>query len=126
MLRKIGCTVLSAFTLFSADALATNHNLAPNLTIEYDLPANNPQVFSNYFFWTITATCVIHTQDNSNTIIVKGLNKKGKINGTPLTEGQTMVLTIHDNDRLVISADSGAKVELTNQGAHSVKAVCST
>lgn len=126
MLRKIGYSVLSACALFCTDALATNYNLAPAVTVEYDLPTNKPQVFSNYFFWTIKAVCTIHTQDSNDDILIKALNKKGKINGIPLSKGETLVVTVHNGDKMEISAESGAQVELTNHGLHSVKATCKT
>ncbi|MDX1838824.1 hypothetical protein DIZ81_13710 [Legionella taurinensis] len=127
MLKKTACTLLAACALFSGSSLAaTHHELAPGITVEYDLPPNSPQVFSNYFFWTVTATCVMHSEDPSNNILVKALSKSGKINGMPLTKGQQTVITIHNRDHIEISADSGAQVELTNYGPHTVKATCST
>ncbi|KTD65519.1 hypothetical protein [Legionella spiritensis] len=126
MLRNFGYGFLSLGIFFSADTFANTYNLAPNLTIEYELPPNSPQTFSNSFFWTITAECIIHSQDAASPLLIKGLKKKGTVNGTRISQGDSLVLTVHDKDKLKISADSGAEVALTNQGVHSIKAVCKT
>lgn len=127
MLRKIGCVLLCAGALFSANASAMDHSFKPaGVSIEYELPPNEPQVFANYWFWAVTATCSIFSEDSSSNIFIEILNKKGKINGNPVSQGDTLLMTVHPGDKLIINADSGAKVRLTNQGQHSIIANCST
>lgn len=91
--------------------------------MEYELPANDPQVFINPTFWSITATCTIHTESPAS-VFIRGLNKSGKVNGIPIKKDDTLTIEIHDNDLLEIVADSAAKVELTNLSEETVKATC--
>lgn len=127
MLRKISCGLLCAGMLFtSANTLAMNHTFTPGVSLEYELPPNDPQLFTNSWFWEITATCTIHTKDGHNDILVEVLKKKGKINGKILTEGDTLLMTVHHNDKLAITAESAGKVKLTNLGSHTVEANCTT
>lgn len=127
MLRKIGFGLLCAGALFSAGAVAMTHSLPQGVSIEYQLPPNDPQMFANTFFWKITATCTIHSDsDESSEILAEGMNKQGSINGIPLAKGDSRVLEVHPNDTLVLSADSGAKVNLTNLSQHLIVASCST
>lgn len=126
MLRKIGYGLFCVSMLIGANGLAMNNQLSPNTTMEYVLTPNEPQVFINYWYGTINATCTINAQDASDIIFVEGLNKTGKINGNSLQEGQNLTVVVHPNDKLYISAESGAKVRLTNRGAHVVTARCST
>ena len=59
MMRKIGFTLLAA-ALLTPPAFATNeHVLRQGMGVEYELPANDPQIFSNIFLWSLKATCTI-------------------------------------------------------------------
>ncbi len=125
MLRKIGFTLLCAATIISTNVFsAPVHSLMPGITVEYDLPANEPQIFINYMFWAIEANCKITTQDESNPLIVEAMSKKGKVNDVVLFEGQSMTVIVVEGQNLKINADSGAKVKITNTGEHSLKATC--
>ncbi|EHL32846.1 hypothetical protein [Legionella drancourtii] len=128
MLRKIsfGLLCIAASLSTSSYALENNIMLQQGVTIEYELPPNQPQIFSNYMFWTIEANCKMITEDENDDLHVVALARKGKVNDVPLSTGQSLQITIHPNENLKISADSGAKVQITNLGQHMVKASCST
>ena len=128
MLRKISFGLLCLVTSFTCNSYAGEASTAQqeSLTIDYDLPPNVPLVFSNYVFWTIEATCTMITEDQSDMLQVVALAKKGKINDRSLESGQSLQIEIHPYENLRISAESGAKVEITNLGEHVIKAHCST
>ncbi|KTD18869.1 hypothetical protein [Legionella jordanis] len=126
MLRKLGYGLLFAGALFSASAFSTNlHEFNVGISLDYELPPNDPQEFVNSWFWTITSVCTIHSQDSSNPILIEVLKRSGKINGTELSEGDNIYVTVHDGDKVTIVADSGGKVRLTNKGPHTISASCS-
>ncbi len=126
MLRKIGFTLLCAAASISTSAYSISiHSLTPGVTLEYELPSNQPQVFVNYMFWTIEANCKIETKDQSDELLVEALSKKGKVNDITLSEGQSMRVTVQNGQNLKITADSGARVKITNLGQTLVKATCS-
>lgn len=125
MFKKIGFALLGAIT--SMNLIAGNiqsHALQPGVSLEYILPTNDGQIFINYMFWSIDAACKITTEDPSNNLLIEGLSRRGKVNDIPLSEGQSMSVIVHNGDILKLSADSGAKVKITNFGAHDVKATC--
>lgn len=127
MLRKIGVTLLCATGLFATNAFSTTEHLfTQGLAVEYELPPNDPQVFSNIFFWEVKAICIVISDVQDNTIRIKMLRKSGSVNGLNLTTDDVTSLTAHPGDKLHITAASGAKVELTNVGAQPIKASCST
>ena len=127
MMQKIGIGLLCGCSLFSTGTFSiTNHQFTQGLAVEYELPVNDPQVFSNVFFWTVKATCIIISQNNENPISVKMLRKNGSVNNTQLTTGDSMGLVVQPGDKLNIIAVSGAKVELINHGTVSIKASCTT
>ncbi|MGC1182342.1 hypothetical protein [Legionella sp.] len=128
MLRKIsfGLFCIAASLSTSSYSLEKSAMQLQNITIEYDLPSNQPQIFTNYLFWPIEANCKMSTEDEDITLFLVVLAKKGKINDIPLLAGETFQVTIHPNENLKINADSGARVEITNLGQHTVKASCST
>ncbi|KTD25462.1 Uncharacterised protein [Legionella lansingensis] len=127
MLRKLGYSLFCAGTLFSSNALAINyHQLAIGMTVNYELPPNEPQEFINSWFWTITSTCIVHTKDNSDNIFIEVLKKSGKVNDIPLKQGDSLYMPVHNGDTFIIIADSGSKVRLTNQGFSILSASCSS
>lgn len=127
MLRKIGLTLLCAAASLSTGTYATtSHTLQAGMTVEYDLPPNQPQLFINYMYWEIEANCKITSEDPSNDLVATALAKKGKINGVTLSKGNSMRLTVRHGEVIKLSAESGAKVEITNEGKHTIKATCST
>ncbi|ASQ46305.1 hypothetical protein [Legionella clemsonensis] len=126
MLRKLGYSLFCAGALFSASALAINHNLTAGINVEYELAPNTPEEFINSWFWSITSTCTIRTKDLSDAIFVEALKKTGKINNITLSQGDTLLVEVHNGDKVIITADSGSKVRLTNQGQNTVFADCTT
>lgn len=126
MLRKISFGLLCMAASLNSSSYADEANTikAQSITVEYELLPNQPQTFVNYMFWAIEANCIITTEDASNDLYVVALAKKGKINNVPLSSGQSLQVTVHDKENLKISADSGAQVQITNLGQHTVKASC--
>lgn len=127
MLRKIGCSLLCAGALFSAKTLAMTYMFtSPGVSIEYQLVPNEPVIFANSWFWTITAVCTTHLEGPHTKLYAEIINKKAKINGKTFEKGDKEFMVIHHGEKLTISADSGAKVKLINQGSYLVRAHCST
>ena len=126
MLRKIGFTLLCAVTSLSTPSYSMNHSLQQGVTLEYELPSHDPQLFINYMFWSVEATCTITSEDETVELFAEGLAKKGKINDITLSAGQTMKLNVHSGEGIKLSADSGAKVQITNLGNHLVRATCTS
>lgn len=127
MLKKIIMyPVVFAVALLCNPSFATTYDLAPSASMEYKLAVDKPTEFVNHLYWSITATCTFHSEDESDDMVIKMLSHSGKINGNAINKGEMMTITVHNNERMKITADSGAKVELTNKGLHMIKASCST
>lgn len=127
MLRKLGFGILCIVSSLNTNTYAMeSHILQQGVTLEYELPRNVPQEFVNYMFWSVEANCKIHTEDESNDLLVAALAKKGKVNDFPLSAGDSMQISVQPNQMLKLSADSGARVRITNLGQHTVKATCTT
>jgi len=125
MIRKIGLALLCTCCLYNTNSFSMeNHIFTQGVGIEYELPVNDPQVFSNIFFWTLKATCIIVSDTAANPISVKMLRKTGSVNDTPLTTGDSLGLIVQPGDKINITAVSGAKVELVNHGNKTIKASC--
>lgn len=128
MIRRIGKYLLYIGALFSINPISINYaaNAKPSVRIEYELPPNQPMLFANFWFTKITAVCVTQTKDDDDSaaIYAELIVKKGQINGIDLSQGETLSMMVRDEERLIISADSGAKVRITNLSESSVKAYC--
>ncbi|KTC90601.1 hypothetical protein OQJ18_00855 [Fluoribacter dumoffii] len=123
MLRKVGLGLLWFAASLSTSAYAAE-SLLPKATLEYVLRSNVPEPVANFFMWPIEAECKIVSEDESNDILFEALAKKGKVNNVDLTAGQSLLIKVHPNEILKISADSGARVDITNFGPHTVRAIC--
>jgi hypothetical protein len=126
MLRKIGFSLLFAGVLFSTNSMAINHELAPGVSIEYELATNKPELFINYTIFTIKAVCTIVTPDESDLLHVKGVSRSGEINGQVINANDELDLIVKNGDLLYLTAKSAAKVEMTNRGEHTIRALCKT
>lgn len=127
MLRKIGFSLLCAAATLSTNVNSTIVNtLQPSMSIDYELVPNEPQIFINYLYWEIEANCKMITQDESDELFVEALAKQGKVNDVILAKGSSMTIPVHQGENLKITAESGAKVRITNLGQHTIKAVCTT
>lgn len=126
MLRKIGIGLLCAAASLSTAVTnaTTTHALQKGMTVEYELLPNEPQIFINYLFWAVEANCIMASEDDSNDLLAEALARKGAVNGVVLTAGESMRVTVHAGENLKLRAESGAKVQITNFGQHSVKALC--
>ncbi len=127
MLRKIGFTLLCAITSLSTPSYSMmSHSLQQGVTLEYELPPHDPQLFVNYMFWSIEANCKITSEDENVELFAEALAKKGKINDITLSAGQSMQANVQSGGSIKLSADSGAKVQITNLGNHLVRATCTS
>jgi|GEM_PF-2019770 len=90
----------------------------------YILPVNDPQVIPNISVWTVHAECTIISDTDNNIISVKALYKKGSVNSVQLKRGDTLVVTADAGEVLYLEAESGARVELTNEGNENITARC--
>ncbi len=127
MWRKIGFGLLWVSALTSTNALAMTFTLMPGSSIDYELPPQDPQILANSWFWAITATCNISGKDKNSKILAEALSKSGKINNDPISAGDPpKLIIVHPapGDTVTVSADSGAKVKLTNKGRHPILARC--
>ena len=127
MIQKISVILFCAFYLLPGTVLAANHEVfAPGLTLEYELPVNVPQVFSNVFLWTVKGNCTIISDTEDNPIQVRAKRGTGAINNTDIQEGDTLLFNVKNGENLFLLANSGSQVELTNQGEKTIKARCSS
>lgn len=93
--------------------------------IEYILKPGESQTMTNFYPWTLNANCKMTCEeDEINTIEFKILKKTGALNGIPLNTGDSMSIDIHPKDELVITANTGSKVELKNIGKTTIRADC--
>ena len=118
-------------SLLAAPVFAT-HTLAPNEhllqitpSIDYEFPANEPQLISNVFRWTINAECTVIQSDETSTISFKILRKTGTVNDITLARGESLSMDVHLDETFQISAAPFAAVEITNEGETTLIAHCS-
>lgn len=80
MLRKVGLSLLCFTSLLCGNTFAAEINTlqARSVSMEFDLPPNEPQNFTNYMFWSIEANCRMVLQDSNDVLYIVAQAKKGK------------------------------------------------
>lgn len=126
MLKKIGLSLMCAGSLLTSASFAMNHELAPNLSADFELAVDKPELFTNYTMFTVNAVCTIQSIDEDDIVHVKAVKRTGAINGQAIKAGDTLDVNVHNGDKLTLSAQSAAQVELTNKGNNPLKAMCKT
>jgi hypothetical protein len=126
MKKTLTTALFCISTLLATPALATNqHQLQITPSVDYELPSEEPQVFSNIFRWTINAECTVLQSDESSSLLFKVLRKTGTINDITLSRGESLRIDVHPDEIFQIAAVSGAAVELTNEGETTLITHCS-
>lgn len=128
MLRKMGLLIVGTLGLFSHYACATTEHFINNATMSYEfvLPPNDPQIFTNTWFWTLEAKCTIISKQENMPFSFTMLRKNGTLNGVALVKGDAMDMIVNHGDVLHITAASGGRVELVNRGEETIKASCTS
>ena len=126
-MRRIGFATLCALGLLSSNTYATTtYPLIPKLSIDYVFPPNEPQLFHNYLFWTVTATCSVESQQEQNLMSVEVVAKKVTVNDRVLQQGDMAQEVIRNGGKLNFTVEPGAKVQFTNLEGVPVTAKCAT
>jgi len=127
MLRKITAIMICAASIFTTSAHSTKqHVFTQGLAVEYEFLVNEPQVFSNVFFWTIKASCTVVAGAPESLISAKMLKKTGIVNDIKLATNEKYTTTLKLEDKLNIVAIAGSQVELINLGTETLKVICTT
>ncbi|MCH9763529.1 MAG: hypothetical protein K0U24_04770 [Gammaproteobacteria bacterium] len=125
MKKQLTTALFCMGAFLSAPTQANNeHMLQLTPSVDYDLPANEPQAFTNVFRWTINAECTIIKSDAKSAILFKVLRKEGRINDITLSRGESLRFNIQPKETFNISAIPGAAVELTNEGETTITVHC--
>ena len=126
----IGAVLSTSSALFAKVPVEYVMELKASMVVA--LPVNEPTIFKNPFMWPASGQCQVSMDEPSADIFVRALNKHGSVNGTDLYAGDepdkihTMFMTVHPNDIFYLTADPGARVELTNLGKHPIMASCTS
>ncbi|MCA0404500.1 MAG: hypothetical protein LCH30_12060 [Proteobacteria bacterium] len=124
MLRKInyvlfglaiGATAIAAPTMVLSGFSVGPYTIAPNETLEVVNPS----------FGVIKANCIIDTTAEEAVIFIQPKNSKKVFINDVLLEAAGKNVTVHNRDRLQITANSGVKVTLTNYSSSSISTTCS-
>ena len=92
--------------------------------VEYVIAPHEALSLSNPFLWTIKSVCTITSPSNNSPLTIKAVKKSGSVNGTNLSAGNSLNLLVNYHDKLDITAQSGAQVELTNHDEATLVAEC--
>lgn len=125
MIRKLSLAALCAITVGHPVAFATTQNVFPQgFSYDVPLPAQEPQVYTNASFKKAKYDCKIISEALDNPFSLTVLDKTGSLNNVKLSKGQSLDIIVHDGEHVLITAASGGKVKLTNNGVKKIIAHC--
>lgn len=124
MQKLLGCVIFSFALLFSLNSYAETHYLVPGMSVTYDFRPGVPQEFKNPLFWSVSVTCKVKTPDESDEIVVTGLNNHMDVNGVSIDENDVKSIEVSPGSVLDIKAKGRAKASLVNRGKSTVTAAC--
>lgn len=142
MLRKTTKYVSVALLALSSTVFSATHELMPNSNAIFRLEPNAPEIFTNIFMMTITASCSVTLEspkaletpadepsspedsEAKTTLHVRGLTRSVEIDQRVINVGDTMDLSLENGSSFTIKAKSGARVELINMGDYTIVANC--
>lgn len=124
--KLLGALLVASSILIQGQALATTYQFQAGPAVDYSLEPHKPEEFSNVFMWKVKATCKIITQEEQVPIAFKVLRKKGSVNNTSMSAGDSLTLTFYPNQKVEIVAEAGGVVQLENLGEKTISASCTT
>ena len=125
MIKQLKTAFFCITTLLATPLLAsTLYTFQTSPAVDYELPSNEPQVFSNVFRWAIHAECVAIQDSDETTILFKMLRKKGVLNDISLSRGESIRINVQRDEKFTIVAEPGATVQMTNEGDELLIARC--
>lgn len=95
-----------------------------SITRTYKFPPNKPVTIQNPLYWELDTHCHINSDDIADELVGVMLQKRGKINGISLEQGQDLAVTVHPDEDFHLQADYRAVVQITNYGQSTVFAKC--
>ena len=90
----------------------------------YRFPPNQPVTIQNPLLWDLDTHCKISSNDSADSLEGTMIQRNGRINGTKLTQGQNLSVTVHPNEDFHLQADYKAVVQIINHGESTVSAKC--
>lgn len=102
----------------------TMNMMIPGMSLEYELLPNESQTMVNFFFWTVKADCTLASNAEQTPIAISMLRKTASVKNIPLKAGDSIQIGFNSGETFTVTADSGAKVELTNKGDDDIKVAC--
>ena len=129
MLRKISPGLIGVGMLLCTSIMAQTHDLMPGLGKEFRFEPQITEILYNPFSFALNADCTAQTMDDSDEIEFRVLNSSVAVNGVVIRkdkddEQSKIVITVRNHDRLLLTAYSAAKVEITNKGTNALVLSC--
>ncbi|BCA94085.1 hypothetical protein TUM19329_04460 [Legionella antarctica] len=125
MNKTMNCFFFSIAFLVSTKGVTTSEPFKKWMLTSYELFPGKALMLRNSLPNTITSLCHMNVvSSQSHNILIKVLSGSGQINGTSVAKGQTLVQTVQNMQVIPVTANSGAKAELTNLGPYTVTASC--
>lgn len=120
---KIACFVIMG--IFSTIGYSSSvHNFVSAVTMEVELPPNEPQIFSNFLLWKVKGVCEVISQETQNPMFFRMQKNKGSLNNIDFSEGESLYIVAENGQKFNLVAESRAKIEITSYASTTVKLKC--
>ncbi len=126
MTRLLKLTLFLSVCVLCNSSLAATYDLAMGTTIEAELPAKQPQVFTNFLLWKIKGYCEVSSETETTPMSFKMLANKGSLDNVEFKAGDSLYMDVINGQRFELIAEPRAKIEIVNLGTTDIKIRCSS
>ena len=110
--------------LFIGDVSASSLEIQ-STTAKYDFLPNKPVTVTNSTSKEIQKWCEMHVDSYAdNTLYIKQIRGQGEINGTTLSTGYSMHLTVKQLQTMQIVINANSQIQLTSLSSYVISAIC--
>lgn len=126
MKSRLAIALLFASSLFSISTHSMTYSFGSTAVLEVELPPSDPQIFYNFLLWKVKGSCEVISDTPLNPISFKMLSSKGTLDGVEFAEGSSLSIIASAGQKFQLTAEPRAKVEITNNGEHTIKIHCAS
>src|SRR5690349_13240925 len=125
MMRTLKILLILTIGLYSMMGYTSGvHNFAPAVTMEVELPSNDPQIFSNFLLWRVKGSCEVVSESQKNPMSFKMQKNRGSLNNVEFVEGDSLYIVAESGQKFDLIAEARAKIEVINHGENLVILRC--
>ena len=124
-MRILKIALFALVSIYSTFGYSSSvHSFISAITMEVQLPPNEPQIFSNFLLWKVKGVCVVISDNEQNPLFFRMQKNKGSLNNVEFAEGDSLYVVAENGQKFDLVAEAKAKIEITSFAPTTVTLRC--